>query len=424
PLVEGPATWEIIQTKIFDSKCVVCHTEGTSFARQSDLVLTADVAYANLIDKVPKNLAAARDGLKLLEQKGLESLYTSFLWEKINIPDWEHFYQDHPDYGELMPMGLPPLTNGELEYIRQWILARAPETGSVADEKLLEDSSVFEMVDPVFVQPPLPTSGIQLHVGPFDVKPNYERELFQYQNIGNTEEIFVNRIEITMRKGSHHFVMYDYPDGVPTPEFDVLRDLRDGNSLYISSTISSLANRVWVYGTQLRNSDYQFPEGVVISMPAGKGLDLNPHYANYTDQTISGEIYVNLHTIDKSQVQHVSTELFLSKEDFLLPPRQESTVIAEYTFPNKRNIFMLTAHGHKHLKEFRIYIKGGARNGELIYYTNDWEHPVLMDYDPPVTLNPGEGLRGEAIYNNDTDRNLKFGLLSVDEMMIIFGAYY
>jgi hypothetical protein len=33
-------------------------------------------------------------------------------------------------------------------------------------------------------------------------------------------------------------------------------------------------------------------------------------------------------------------------------------------------------------------------------------------------------LRLEATYNNTTNRTLRFGLLSVDEMMILFGAYY
>jgi len=135
-------------------------------------------------------------------------------------------------------------------------------------------------------------------------------------------------------------------------------------------------------------------------------------------------LYANLHTIDKSQVQHVAQELFLSKQDFSLPPQQESTVTADYTFGEKRHIFMLNAHSHQHMKEFRIFIKGGSRDGELVYYTDDWEHPVILELNPPLVLNAGEGLRGEAVYFNDTDRTLRFGLLSLDEMMIIFGAYY
>lgn len=418
------SSWEIIQSQIFESACVSCHTAGTSFANQSGLILTKEEAYANLIDIIPNNQAAADDGLKLLETNGLESLHKSFLWEKINAPDQEHFYEDHPEYGEIMPFGSLPLTNGELEFIRAWIIAGAPETGFVADEGLLDDDSRFEVADVNFTELAPPESGIQLHLGPFEVNPNFERELFEYQILGNTEDIYVNRIEIAMRQGSHHFIFYDFPEGIEVPPADVIRDVRDENNQFVTSTLLSMINQVFVFGTQHRNTDYSYPEGVALKIPAGKGFDLNSHYVNYSDQTTTGELYTNLHTIDESQVQHVAQELFLSEQNFSLPPQQESTVTADYTFGEKRHIFMLNAHAHQHMKEFRIFIKGGSRDGELVYYTDDWEHPVILEMDPPLVLNAGEGLRGEAIYFNDTDRTLGFGLLSLDEMMIIFGAYY
>ena len=425
PVVEEPtSTFEVIQSRIFEPNCVVCHTQGTSFARQTDLILTKDAAYSNLIDREPKNAAARADGLMLLETKGLESLYTSFLWEKINAPDQEHFYQDHPGYGDIMPLGLPPLTNGELEYIREWIIAGAPETGFVADDQLLENTSRFELPEGEYAALPPPESGYQLHLGPFNVIPNFERELFEYQLVGNDEDVYVNRIEINMRQGSHHFIFYDFLSGTSLPQPNTIRDLRNEDNQFVTSTLISMQNQVFVFGTQLRLTDYTYPEGVALKVPAGKGFDMNSHYANYSNQNVTGEVHANLHTIEKSQVRHVAQNLFLSDEDFSLPAGRESTVTASYTFPEQRTVFMLTSHAHQFMKEFRIYINGGPRDGELVYFTNDWEHPVLLTYDPPIVLNAGEGLTGEAIYNNDTDRTLQFGLLSTDEMMIIFGAYY
>ena len=71
-----------------------------------------------------------------------------------------------------------------------------------------------------------------------------------------------------------------------------------------------------------------------------------------------------------------------------------------------------------------MFIAGGDRDGELVYYTNDWEHPPLLDLDPVLTLEAGQGLKMEATYHNETNETLRYGLLSTDEMMIIFGAYY
>lgn len=416
-------TWDIVQEKILNTNCVSCHVAGSSQAIQSDLILTADVAYENLIDKDPHNKAAALDGYKLLGTKGLESLYNSFFWEKVNAPNQEHFYEDHPEYGEIMPPGNIPLTNGQIEFLRQWISAGAPKIGEVASVSLLEDDSYFTP-DTTFKALEKPSSGIQLHLGPFNVTPSYERELYAYKSLGNTEDIYINHIETAMRPGTHHLILYDFAENTPLPQEDVLRDIRDQNGNFINSTFQSIANQIFMFGTQFRSTDYKYPTGVAQRIPAGKGLDLNSHYVNYGTEDITGEVYVNLHTVDKSEIIHEAKNLFLNRAAINLPANKETTLTSDYTFNDTRSVFMLTAHAHKQMTEFKIYIKGGSRDGELVYYTNDWEHPEIKQYDPPLELNPGEGLRGVATYNNTTNKTLNFGLLSTDEMMIIFGGYY
>ncbi len=76
------STFQIIQTQIFNANCITCHQSGTSFARQSGLILTQDNAYSNLVDVVPKNAAAAADGLVRVTSEGGEfASHKSFLWE-------------------------------------------------------------------------------------------------------------------------------------------------------------------------------------------------------------------------------------------------------------------------------------------------------------------------------------------------------
>ncbi|MBT8326312.1 MAG: hypothetical protein KJP21_01230 [Bacteroidia bacterium] len=418
------ATWDVIQEKILNTKCISCHVEGSSQANQSKLILTSDIAFESLINKTPNNKAAADDGYKLIGTEGLESLYKSFFWEKVNAPNQEHFFADHPEYGEIMPPGDIPLTNGEIEFIRQWIIAGAPQKGEVASVSLLDDDSYFTPEDSVFKALDPPATGVQLHLGPFNVKNNYERELYSYKLLGNTEDIYVNHIETAMRPGTHHLILYDFEENATLPQPDVYRDLRDENGNNIISTFQSIADQVFMFGTQFRSTDYQYPAGVAQKIPAGKGLDLNSHYVNYGTKYIVGEVYVNLHTVDKSQVQYEAQNLFLNNLNITLPANKETTLTSDYSFNDSRNIFMLTAHAHQYMTEFKIFIKGGARDGELVYYTDDWEHPEIKQFDPPLELNPGEGLKGEATYNNSTNKTLNFGLLSTDEMMIIFGAYY
>ncbi|MDZ7344602.1 MAG: T9SS type A sorting domain-containing protein [candidate division KSB1 bacterium] len=424
-LAQETSTWQTIQKRIFDTNCTVCHAAGTSFARQSDLILTENVAYGQLINVKPRNEAAAADGLLRVGTEGLASLYKSFLWEKINAPDQEHFYRDHPQYGAMMPLGLPPLTNGELEFIRRWIIARAPQTGEVVDRAVLNDTTRYQ--PPAFAPLRPPTNGVQLHLGPFAVAPHYERELFSYVPLNNPTDLFIERVEIIMRPASHHFILYGFREGTPTsliPPPNTIRDLRDPNGNYIYTTLLTMQYHKFVAGTQWPLLNYHAPPGVALRLPANSGLDMNSHYANRSNATIQGEVYANLYFADPTKVKHIAEILTLSNQDINLPPKTVTTLTKTFTFSTRMHVFLLFSHAHEHMVQFNVEIVGGPRDGELIYVAYDWEHPPILRLDPPLVLEPGQGLKLVVTYNNWTNKTLRFGLLSEDEMMILFGYYY
>ena len=419
------STWDIIQTVILDKNCVECHVAGASFATQSDLVLTSSVAYSQLVNRAPKNPVALADGLTLVGTEGLASIDKSFLWEKINAPNQAHYFDDHPGYGALMPLGKPPLTNGELEFVLQWILAGAPAAGNVVDPDVLDNTERYE--PPAFEPLPVPTSGVQLHLGPWDVAPNFEREFFYYEPLNNDQALFVNRVDMAMRPGSHHLILYDLSDDIPeilVPDPQVFRDIRDANGNYIPSTLMITSHLNFVTGTQWPLMTYHYPPGVALRIPAGTGFDINVHYVNRSSQIIQGEIYANLHTVDSSQVEHVAERLFMNNLDINLPPQTSTTLTKTFVVDERVQIFQLFSHAHEHMTDFRVFIDGGPRDGELVYIAYDWEHPPILELNPTLTLEAGQGLRLQATYNNDTNSTINFGFLSSDEMMILFGAYY
>jgi len=422
---EVTSTWDVIQTVILDKNCVECHVAGASFATQSDLVLTSNVAYSQLINRTPNNPTARADGLTLVGTEGLASVGKSFLWEKINAPNQAHYFDDHPGYGALMPLGKPPLTNGELEFVLQWILAGAPSSGNVVDLGLLDDTERYEA--PEFEPLPVPTSGVQFHLGPWDVAPNFEREFFYYEPLNNDQPLFVNRVDMAMRPGSHHLILYDLSDNIPeilVPEPQVFREIRDANGNYIPSTLMITSHLNFVTGTQWPRMTYHYPPGVAMRIPADAGFDINAHYVNRSSEIIQGEIYANLHTVDSSQVEHVAERLFMNNVDINLPPNATTTLNKTFVVDKKVQIFQLFSHAHEHMTEFRVFIDGGPRDGELVYIAYDWEHPPILELNPTLTLEAGQGLRLQATYNNDTNSTINFGFLSSDEMMILFGAYY
>jgi len=425
---QDPSSWSTIQSEILDPSCVDCHYEGSSFAKQSGLVLTSDVAFNNLVDAAPHNNYAEEDGLlRVSSVGGQPGLELSFLWLKINAAHQDHFYEEHFNYGSLMPLGLPYLTNGELKFIEEWITAGAPEYGNVSDLSILNDTSRFVL--PEFKALTAPDNGFQLHVGPVDIwsAEKYDREFLYFEPYQTTEDLYMSGYEITMRPGSHHYLVYNYPNGSVIPQANEYRDMRTqnglGNLLHLFQ-LNNLFPLKFFVGTQTPYINYSFPEGVALLIPAGSGFDHNLHSVNRSGETITGEVYTNIYTSDKSNVKYVAYNGNFSNYNLELPPNKVTTITKDFMFEEQTHIVQIWAHAHEKMTEFNIEAVGGERDGELIYWTNDWEHPPYLRLDPPMTFEAGEGVRLITTYDNWENRTIKFGPLSSDEMQFMFFIYF
>lgn len=422
--VKVVSSFNLIQTRIFDTNCALsgCHQSNIDPAfAQHNLLLTSAAAYSNLIDIAPKNANAVMDGLMRVKPfKSDESL----LFHKLHASGGDHHVGD---YGNPMPLGLSLLSLGQVEFIRRWIEAGAPREGKVVEDETLLDDTTLQPENFEPLEPPASGTGIQLTLGPFTVAPNFEREFFVYKSIGNTEDIYVNRVEIKMRQNSHHFLLYDFESSFPPssrPPLDVVRDIRNANGSLNFLNMLPMAYHVYVAGAQTPFSDFSFPPGVALRLPANMALDFNSHYVNKSPKEITGEVNVNIYTTPLQDVQKVALPLNLGNNSFSLPANQKTTIIKHYLMDKKTNIVSLTSHTHQLGEKFVIKIKNGSRDGEIVYTSTDWHHPQVINFSNPLTLLAGEGLTSEITYNNTKSVVVSFGLTSEDEMGIIFGYYY
>ena len=445
--LEERDSWQIINEDILSAKCAQCHYEGSFYAETSSLILTSDVAYSQLINKAPNNSFAADDNLVLIsEDTGLLGLLQSYFWEKINIKNETHFYSEHPQYGELMPLGGPYLTNGELNFIKQWLWEGSPETGTVVDPIILNDQSAY--IAPEFTPLNPPLNGLQYHIGPFEVYPNTERE-FLYYVPPVSGAYYINKIEIAMSPGSHHFIAYMFPDNygteptpyeyrdIHTPYIDQFFSSGEANPAWINN-VQTLQGHTFITGTQWPSWSYALPPGIALEIDSDFGLDLNPHYFNYTDAIIQGEVYVNLHAALPQEIARIAGVLQLGNNDISLPPGEETILTKHYSFndminsitidappgENQIKLFQLFSHAHQLMTRFDVFIQHSSGEEDLIYTALDYEHPPVLSLDPPLTISQGESLIARATYNNTTSNYVNFGLLSTSEMMIVFGLLY
>jgi hypothetical protein len=412
-----------LQASVLTPNCAVsgCHV-SSSAALSGKLVLTPEAAYDNLVGAVPANLAAQRDGLKRVVPFQPDS---SLLFQKISLALAAH----GGDYGNVMPVGTQALPQGQVDFIRKWIEAGAPRTGNVADATLLTNATPQSAAAFLALPAPAPGEGIQIHVDSFGVHANFERELFVYRPLGNASDIYVNRIQTAMRPLSHHFVLYSIDQSMApgwpcTPAANIVRDIRNADGSMNLLNMIPMACHVFVAGSMTQTSDYLFPPGVALRLPAAMSLDMNVHYVNRTGSEIPGEAYANLYTIPASRVAKVARTLNMSNTSLSLPAGKQTTLQKTFTVSQTTTVFMLTSHMHMLGTRFQIKVAGGPRDGELVYESTDWAHPQTITFSQPIVLQPGQGLTSVITWNNTTDHVVTFGLQSTDEMGIIFGYYY
>ena len=419
------ASFSLIQDKILTPTCATsgCHASISDGSfKQHGLVLEKSVAYANLVGISPVNALSKADGhLRVKAFKSLESL----LYHKL---EWNSVHHGGKQYGLPMPLGSTALTIGQIEFVRQWIEAGAPKAGKVADEKLLDDKTPSVSIIDGFKAMSSPKSegvdGFQLKVDKFEVAANFERELFVRRNVGNTSEIYVNRIKLQSRPNSHHMVLYDFRNSANLPVMDQVRDLRNPDNGLNVNTLLQMQNHIFLGGGTQANQEFVFPEGTALLLPANYSMDLNPHYFNKTKDVLYGENYVNLYTTPKEKVKYVVKTIDFNNVNLAILPNAKTIISKDFSFNTNVKIVSLTSHTHKYGEKYVIKIKGGTRDGEVVYENLDWEHPAVVNFATPISLKKGEGLTSVVTYNNTSNVKLAFGLTSDDEMNIIFGYYY
>ena len=420
--ISDKTSFEIIQDNILTPSCAMsgCHASNTDATySQHGLVLSKGNSYANLVGKTPINAAAKSDKL-LLVFPG-DATY-SFLYHKITC-DSLHNHGNAVAYGSHMPMGGGYLSKGQVEFIRRWINAGASLTDRTVDQSLLKDSSACQIPFTPLVAPAA-ALGFQLKTELFSVQPKFEREIFERRITPNTDTVYINKIELRGRPNSHHFVIYSYRNALNLPTPNVIRDLRNPDGSINLQTFSDMQNQVFFVGGTDVNSTIELAPGTALKLSPNSGLDLNAHYFNTTNLILAGENYANFYTVPASQVKNVVKILDWSNLDVSIPAGQRKTFTKSFTFNALTNLSMLTSHYHKLGESFVIKINGGARNGEVIYSSSDWQHPVVKTFTTPIVFKAGEGLTSEVTYNNTTSKTVVFGLTSEDEMNIIFGYFY
>lgn len=422
--------------QIFQDKCATCHNstnqtanldlEGNGSTVQAKM---ADV-YAKLYKQDPSNSAATANKNYLVFPG---DPYRSFLYRKIDN-DLTPGLVLHAGEGATEPNGETPLSDKEIEFIRQWILHGANETGTLFDKTLLEDyydnGGVASVDNPPM--PPAEGEGFQIHLGPFFLEPGGEVEYFSKYEPMLENNIEVHKLKTTMGDFSHHFIVYKFSNtfGNVDPNY-VPYGMRPGQDF---------DGREFISVDQYSNT-LSLPEGSAFLWEQNTVFDLNTHYINYSStQVLKCEVYYNVYTQDVGTANQ-EMEVILVPNTNIPIPNDNIPVTFNYDFALGADVDLyvwgLIAHTHQYGRDFNIYRNNpdGSR-GEQLYDAGcvdgvpgctiedfDYSHlPIKFNY-PFETINVLKGVEAEATYQNDGPVSVDWGFTSDDEMMI-FVAFY
>ncbi len=431
--IQGQSTYNAVYN-LLQANCSSCHG-GATPAGSLDLSGTAAAVYANIVNHSPANIAASGRGDKIVKPGYAHS---SFLLRKIiNGMDSDNGLMSASE-GTPCPKGVTTLTPANIELVRQWIQFAAPQTGTVTDTNMINKYYAGKAITSEPVSHPLPTDvgSYQVHLGKIFLDSASEMEYFQKYDLGLSDTIEVNRIELFMGVHSHHFILYKYLTAAAAANFG--EGMRIQNALTGAGSSTGYTN---IIGAWQRSYNYLLPPTTAYQWPTGSILDMNHHLYNYNqDSVLAMDIYYNVYTQPKHTCQNIMySSLFYNPNIYIPNTAQNITftqTVKSATAKNMWNIWFMSSHTHKYGVNFDIYERNAdGTTGTQMYdgwkdYTSginmgyfDWAHPPVELSTPMVPIDPTVGFVAQATYNNNGPAPVQWGLTTKDEMMVFYIQY-
>jgi hypothetical protein len=419
---QSSATFEQIQRRVFGARgCRVETCHGS--ARSGGLDLRVGAAHAALVGAAA---TGAPGSLRVVPGDSAESFLVRKLAGVLA-----------PGEGDRMPSVGRPVSALELDLVRAWIDAGAPETGNVAGTPC-PPAHRFEEALPL---PPPPGGHQIVYEGPI-LQPGEEIEGCEWVSVPNATDFVVGSWEYSLNPGTHHFAIWEHRPEAPMPALhEFKRDtacIQGGARFGLSITGAGEAP----YFVD------RYPGSVAKVVQGGSILGINPHYFNEFDVPIQVKMWLNLHPAPPNAII-VDTLLSLgatlngkSTFSIFVPPNEVATLRLRFTNDGATPMTIPQLSSHMHQRGVRF--DAWRSDGTPLYDNDDWAHPRILNPDPPFVLAPGDYIEYQCTHDNGVTRPLRrcgdsyldkgctpgepipveFNVTAQDEMCFLTGLVY
>ncbi len=443
------STFDALQTLVFDRggcSAELCHGSAMS----GGLDLRVGNSYDSLVE-APSLVSSSHNRVEP-GQPGQSVLF-------FKLADATNPSLGYPSLLSAMPTGgAPPISEEQLEAIRMWIQAGAPETGSVGDSEQGQSDKMAELLGaclppatPVTIlplAPPAADKGIQFRMPSFLLPAETETEVCfaQYYDFSDVvpeefqdgEVFYINGSRVRQDPQSHHLTIQHSglgPEWVTDEAFgewtckngdlggqpcDPLDLSACGAGLCGSEPANNIAclgfgppeasqgfignERLGGAGTAQETTPPR--DGVYREFPIRGILYWNSHAFNLTREEHNMNARMNVLFTDDLQRELIdatdSTHIYIQAGQ---APYTVETYCADHVVPQNYELLRISSHVHKRGGDFTVDLPDGTQFYESFIY-ND---PVTLEMDPPMLFDsPDEAERTLhycATFNNGVDAN-------------------
>jgi hypothetical protein len=374
--------------------------------------------------------------------------YMSFLLKKVSAGVFDtDLSLEANDGAPMNDINGQPLSNIEIEFIRQWVMYSAKQTytGNAPKPEWQLISDYYNDTARIgFLNKPIKPAagtGMQLRMGPvfLPYTGKTEQEWLLQQEVNFPYLAQVSRLEGFMNQQSHHFLLFRFDDSVAA----TYRPMGMTEVLLAGGTTSFDGDK-GLTGAWQDDAELSLPQGTALFWPQKTYLDMNYHIKNSNSvKVLPCDFYYNVYFVPRNPNTIEMKSNLVNNAALFLP---QGIQTRNYDDPDNndgaemRYMWMMSSHTHKYGTDFDLYSRDENGLSEKIYegfysYENnfdkgfyDWEHPSIRYWPDLKPMQFGQVNGNNTGVYATTEWNIQesfvtFGFTTEDEMQLWYYMY-
>ena len=230
-------------------------------------------------------------------------------------------------------------------------------------------------------------------------------EDYKCRGMMTTQDMWIAGYRPIDPSGTHHMIVTLPPTAGPIGDYDC--------------NAADVQSEKLLYGAGTGTTEFMFPTGVAMKLPAGTYVNLKMHVANFGDTPLSGTSGVEVYAVPASSVVNQADMLFLGNRNFMVAGDSQPHVIQGLcSAPADWHIFNLWPHMHQFGTHQKVVVQHANNSTETLIDT-DYSVNEQRNYQMAnIAIGTNETLLVDCTYVNTSGQTVQSGDGALAEMCV------